>query len=984
VATAGQDLFTTATSALWDLLDQCRSDAAAALAALGPEPSVAGSALDGLLLAAIGPDAIVSGDVAVQALLKALGKILPDGGIGDVPVTLHGYDPGGGQPRGLALMFAPPAPSPKIVAALTGDGPRGIAIETAGVGGGVFGPASIELGAGWSLTIGGDAGAGGRLRWPRADAPQVIGAGAPVQVAWALQRSGAAGTILIGPEEGPHLELSDTAVGVKTNVDGGGAPAAAFTFAAPRAQLSLAVDILAALLGDALDLPVDLDIGADPVRGVSLTGGGIKATLPANISLPGVDLQAVELSLSSAGPGLKFGFGVGFTAGFGGLPISFTVDGVGVDFPLSLGGGALGVDAGAVRPIAPNGIGLDLTVPVVSGGGFISSTGPGAYGGVLSFEMLAMGLQAFGLLQLPVAGQSLSFVAILSVEFPPPGIQLSFGFSLNGVGGVVAVNRRLDAPSLDAAILDGSATQLLFPVDPAAHALTIIATLGRVFPAADGHLVVGPMLQIGWGGRIITLSLAVILDLPSPVQFVILGRLELALPDPEVPLVLLQATLDGTFEISPIPQTHVTASLGGSNIAGMQLHGDLFFLIRGGDDPLFVLSIGGFHPRYARPQGVPALERVQLDLVPPGFPGLRSETYFAVTSNSVQFGAHLQLCDEIAGCGVDGWFDFDALFLWDPVFAFSVHVSAGVAVQVLGETLMGVSFDLVLEGPAPWHIHGTGSVDLFLFSASLDFDVSWGAAPAALPPPPDLGVVLAAALADPSAWTAAPPTNADSSVAGLSAKAMAQMGEGHVMHPLGQVAVRQRAVPLAIQISRYQNEPITPQLWAIASASLRDDAADPGLNPTFDEFPPGAFLNLSEDQKLSRPAFENFTSGVALTPGGPAHADLRKVDTDFEVVLVPEISLGVINLNVRLADEAMLAVGDPHQFEAMWSPADVQGVQVLADHPMAVATTDTFAAVAVAAASSGFTATLQAAQTQFGAVGPAASVQVVEQWELAA
>jgi hypothetical protein len=806
-----------------------------------------------------------------------------------------------------------------------------------------------------------------------------------VRVTWTLRRAPGPDTLVIGPDAGPHLALAGVAIGVNAGVDGAGAPAVSFTFAAPQAQLDLAIDILSALLGGALSLPVDLDLAADPVNGLAMAGGGVRATVPANVSLPGVDLRAVELSLSGDGSGLEFGFGLGLSGGFLGLPLDFTVDGVGVAFPFALGGGRFGVDPGAVRPIAPTGFGLAIGVPPISGGGFVGATGPGAYGGVLGFDLVALNIEAFGLLQLPTSDRSLSFVALLSVQFPPPGIQLSFGFSLNGVGGIVALNRRLDAPALQAAVLDGSASQLLFPVDPASHALTVIATLGRVFPAADGHLVVGPMLQIGWGGRIITLTLAVVIDLPDPVQFVIIGRLEVGLPDPEVPLVLLQATLSGAFEISPTPQTSLTASLEGSNIAGVQLHGGLIFLMRGGDDPLFVLSVGGFHPRYARPQGVPQLQRVQLALLPPGFPGLRSETYFAITSNSVQFGAHLQLCDEIAGCGVDGWFDFDALFVWDPTFAFAVHASAGVAVQVLGETLMGVNFDLVLEGPAPWHVHGAGSVDLFLFSASLDFDVKWGSAPSALPPPPDLGVVFAAALSDASAWTAAPPANSDGAVVALSSTASAALGAGRLVHPLGQLVVRQHAAPLAIEVSRYQNQPITPQTWVMASGGLTAGAPAVLHDPTVDAFPAGAFLNLTEDEKLSRPAFEDFTSGAALTPVGVSSGELRKVDTDFEVVLVPDISLGtVIPITLGLAVESLLAVGDPHLQEALWAAPGTQGVVVAATQPMVVATTDTFAAVAVASASGGFTATLQAAQSQFGAVGPAASVQVVEQWELAA
>ena len=975
MSSAGQELLREVTTALWDLLDRCRTQAAGVLAGLGPDLSVAGTILDGRLLEAFSPDAIAAADPAVTILVAAFKALLPAGLAG--PVSLHGFDPGDGQPRGLALVTIPPGPAVTVVAAITGAGPTGIAFEIAAVGAGAFGPVPLDLLGGWSIDLSGDAGGGARLEFPRGGPPSVIDAGVPVTITWALKRDDDVQPTLVGPAEGPHLSLPSVSVTVTTGVDGAGAPTVAVGIAAARAELSLAADVLAALVGSRLSIPIDLDLDANPQAGLVFAGGGVRATVPARLDLPLIDLHAVDVELASQGGGLVLGFGAAFTGGLPGLPLSFTVDGLGATFPVAFGGGGLGIDPAGVRPALPTGLGIDLTLPLLSGGGFLATTGPGGYGGVLDLDLIVLSVQAFGLLQLPVNGVPLSFVAILSVQFPFPGIQLGFGFSLNGVGGLVAVNRRLDSPALQAAVIDGSANQLLFPVDPAAHGPAIVATLGRVFPAAAGHLVVGPMLQIGWGGRIVTLSVAVVLDLPNPVQFVIIGRVAVTLPDPAAPLILIQATVVGVVQLSPDPSISVLASLDGSNIAGIPVDGDLYFLIRSGDDAAFVFSAGGFHPRFNRPSGVPALNRLQLAITPPGFPGLRSETYFAVTSNTVQFGAHLELCDEIAGCGVDGWFQFDALFQWDPVFAFSIHCSAGVAVQVLGETLMGISFDLTLEGPAPWHIQGSGTVSLFLFSASLDFEVHWGPSPPTLPPATDLGPVLAAALANPSAWIGTPPADEKSMVT-LSQKAAKQIGEGHTVHPLGQVAVRQRAVPLDIKISRYQNLPVPPQTWSLS-------AANPGLGDVIqDEFPPASFLDLSEDQKLTRSAFERFSSGAALTPNGVIASDLRPVNTDFEVVLIPDISLGVPlgNAFVHLVAESWLAVGDPHQNTVLWNPPGAQPVVVLPAQPVAPASTRTLQVQAVAGQPSGFTATLQAAQAQFGAIGPAAAVQIVEQWEL--
>ena len=978
---SGQQLFETVSNALWDVLKQLRQDAAGTLNGLGPEPGFGGTPLDGRLLQAINPSQISSGDPAASVLLNALKSVLPDAHAAGVPVALHGFDPGSGQPRGLAVVVTTPA-GVTAVAALTGAGAQGMAFEIAAAGAGAFGPVTLNLLQNWALQVSGNVNGGARLQLPRGGPPQVLDPGAAVAVNWEIKRSGA--TTRFGPEIGPQIVASSVDLSANTGIDGGGAPTVGYGITLDNAKLSLAPDFLTALVGNALSLPMKLDLTASPADGIQFRSGGIKATLPTNLDLPGIDIQSLTVEVDTEGSGIDFGFTVALSGGFPGLPVSFTVAGLGVKFPVEVGAGSLGIDPQAVQPIAPNGIGVDLTLPVLSGGGFLEITGPGAFGGVLELDLIELSIEAFGLLQLPVNGLSLSFVGIISVGFPLPGIQLGFGFALTAVGGIVAVNRRLNAPALEAAVIDGSVNQILFPVDPASHGPAIVATLGKIFPPADGHVVVGPMLQVSWGGRILSLSVAVVIDLPNPVQLAILGRVRLALPDPAAPLVMLQATVVGVFEFSPSFSMTVVASLAGSFIVGFPLHGDILFLLRTGDDATFVLSVGGFHPRFLPPPGVPKLARVQLDITPPGFPGLRSEAYIALTSNTVQFGTRLELCDEIAGCGVHGWFAFDALFQWDPVFSFKVNCSAGVAVEVFGETLAGISFQLEISGPAPWHIHGTGSIDLFLFSASLDFDVQWGSAPPALPPPPDLEVVLAAALANPSAWVGTPPKGDDAMVT-LSIDPQGARQQ-HLVHPLGGVTVRQRAAPLGIQIERYQNQPIPPQTWSIAAAEFNPGNNASLGNPTQDDFPPGAFLDLSEDQKLSRPSFEKFNSGVAMTDQNVASDPLVAVDTSFEVVLIPSVEfVFTANLSfVLMGAESFLALDDVHGAPGLWNVAGSQFVSVATQQPVAVVSTVTMQPQAVTAVSAGYTANLQAAKAQFGTVGVAGPVQVVERWEATA
>ena len=980
MSTSGQELFNQITAGLWSVLERYRSQAAGAIAGLAAEPGVAGTPLDGLLQE-LRPDDIAAGDPGVSALINGLLQVLPAAGPGAV-ATLHGFDPGGGQPRGLALVVVTPNPSVTFVAAITGAGPTQLAFEFMVAGAGAFGPTSLGLADGWSLTISGSG--GGRIQFPRGGPASVLEAEPPLSVQLLLAYSGS--PIELGSDAGPHVTLTHFSVGLQTTINADGTPNAVWTIDLPQAQLSLVAGVVSTLLGDTLSIPMDLDLTADPKLGFALKGGGLRATLPANLSLPGVDISGVDLAVSTSGGDVQFAFGISFTAALPRFPLlSLTATGLGASFPVSTGTSNLGLNAAGISPTLPSGLGIDLALPVITGGGFLQTTGPGGYGGVLELDLLVLTIEAFGLLQLPVNGAPFSFVAIICVEFPFPGIDLEFGFALAGVGGIVAVNRRLDTDALAAAIVDGSASRLLFPVDPAAHGPAIIATLGHVFPEAGDHLIVGPMLKISWGGRIVSMIVAVVVDLPAPVQFVIIGRVVVALPDPLVPLVYIQATFAGAFELSPTPSFSMVASLDGSYIEGMPLNGDMFFLLRGGADADFVFSAGGFHPRYTPPKEVPAnMQRLQLAMTPPGVPGLRAHAYFAVTTNSVQFGAQLELCDEIAGCGVDGWFAFDALFKWDPVFSFSISASAGVAVQVIGQTLMGVNFVLVLDGPAPWHVNGTGSVSLFLFSASLDFDATWGSAPPNLPPPQDLGVVLKSALALPASWVGTPPLGEDPTVS-LSASARNQVSGSQSVHPLGSVTVRQRAVPFDIEISRFQQQSIPAQTWSISSASVAPNIPVVQITPTTDSFPPGELLNLTEDQKLSWPAFEQWNSGASLTVSDHTYSDLRSVDTDYEVSLVPDFAVvaGPAPAQFSVVFEALLAVANLYAVTELWHPPGLPVVTVLPAQPVTAATTDTLTQAPGFVSPGSFTATRQAAQAQFGSLGPTATVQIVESWEVA-
>jgi hypothetical protein len=622
----------------------------------------------------------------------------------------------------------------------------------------------------------------------------------------------------------------------------------------------------------------------------------------------------------------------------------------------------------------PRELDVELALPVVSGTGKLIDRGDSEYAGVLSVKLPPLSANAMGVLRFAGPGRDLSFLVVIGATFPPPGVQLGFGFSVSGIGGIVGVNRRINRDALLRAVVEGWAADLLFPADPIAAADTIIPALGTLFPAARGSVVAGPMFQLSWGGRLVNASVAVLSEVSDQVRLSIVGKLVVAIPDPEAPLISLRATFLG--EVDPgEPRVSFLASLTGSTMVGLPLSGDLLLLTRGGADPTFVLSAGGFHPAFPVPRGVPRLRRIGMDLSPGPLLQLRCEAYLAITSNTVQFGARLELEASVAGCGLRGHLSLDVLVQWQPHLFFVADISAGIAIRVAGQNLVGVTLDLSLSGPTPWRVRGRGSVDLFLFSVSFDFDEQWGSPPPAALAPPDVAAQLRAALEDSDAWVVQRGGPGAGGVQ-LTPAADRALGQGALVDPYASLTARQRRVPLAVTIERFERVPLAPgQQWDIAEARLGALPA-PVQHEIREQFAPGQFLALSDDEQLSRPAFERFRAGVSLISADVVMPDPRPADLDFETKILPEETPFTVAAAFAVdAVEALLVA--QHATDPVWWQKPVEQVSVAAEIPVAAASS--WSMVEAAAAPTAATAT-ELHQALARQDGPA--LTVVEQWEL--
>jgi hypothetical protein len=208
------------------------------------------------------------------------------------------------------------------------------------------------------------------------------------------------------------------------------------------------------------------------------------------------------------------------------------------------------------------------------------------------------------------------------------------------------------------------------------------------------------------------------------------------------------------------------------------------------------------------------------------------------------------------------------------------------------------------------------------------------------------------------------------------------LAAGAVLHPLGDLAVRQTVVPLALTIRRFANLPVPPQEWTLRSAELRPGVtADLGEVIT-DVFPAAQFLDLGEEDRLARPAFEPFIAGVRLAPEGVQVAPPRLVDTGYETKLVggPSASVpfdsGVYQFEIATRDDT-----------AAWSlwaePAVPRSVTVEPAQPLAAATTGTLAmAEDLTAMAAGLAIGPSTAAEMIAGLLDATHVQLVERWEV--
>jgi hypothetical protein len=712
----------------------------------------------------------------------------------------------------------------------------------------------------------------------------------------ALVVSSAEPIVLVGEPDGTRLQLGGVTVGIDLDVVSGEAELRA---SLTLTDLMLVVSgddqdgFIGGLVGGDLSVPLPFAVIWSSRTGLTFSGSaGLSVAAYPHREIGPVRVDKVSASLRGATPssgpaGLALTGEVGLSGELG--PVAFVLDGIGLALDIAFTDGNAGPVDLSVGFKPPTGLGLAIDAGPVAGGGFIRfEPDTGRYVGIVELDAFDIQITAVAILDTrDAAGRDLpspgfSFLMIVAVDLPP--IQLGFGFTLEGVGGLAAINRRLDAPALLAGVRSGQVGSILFPDDPVRDAPVIVSHLQTIFPIAIGRHVFAPMALIGWGTpTLINIELAVVLEVPAPVVLALIGQASVRLPD-DPAVVVLNVDVAGVLDFGR-SLFSLDASLRDSRVAGHPLAGDLAMRLNFGADASFALAVGGFNPHFEAPPGFPALRRISLALGNGDNPRVSIEGYLAVTSNSLQFGARAELYAESGGFNVKGWLSFDALFVFEP-FSFRFDFAAGMSLNRGSRRIAGITVDGTLTGPNPFHAWGEGCLSLLFFDICVPFDATFGSRrdqpglPPASPWEP-----LRAAVAQAGNWSAELPS---STAIGVTLRTP-EGASGPLLHPMGVATLRQRVVPLNRTLERFGQFPITgPDRFDMVEVRVGDVPAASWRIVT-EQFAPGDFEALSPTEQLSRDSFEPMDAGV-------------RVGTDTLLAPTDEVKTAPLEYETRIID----------------------------------------------------------------------------------
>jgi len=713
---------------------------------------------------------------------------------------------------------------------------------------------------------------------------EIRNADANVSITAELKRESAGGEPLAIPDEsGTRLELKTFSLKLQFNYNNNELE---YLIAVPIEEVRIVIQssdgdgfIQKVLPKD----PITIDFAFTPAYS-NLKGfhfqeaGSLEVTIPINKQLGPIYFDSVDLELGFEESLLRVI--VALTASLEIGPFSGVVEKIGLKADIPLDTPAL--PDFSFKP--PTGIGLAIDANGIAGGGYLSIDPPN-YAGILNlafknqFEITAITLITT---QLPNNQKGFSFLLSLMGSFNP-GIQLGYGFVLSGIGGLIGINRRMNKKALLEAQATHSLGDILFPENPIANATHIINTISNVFPPEDGYYVFGPMVELFWGGavRLVEFSVGIFIELGGDGLVALMGNAHAALPTEETSILVLNLDILGVIDFGD-KTLDLRASIYDSVIAKkFILTGDMALKANWGENPDFALSIGGWHPRFTPPPDFPEMKRMGVSLGTDN-PRMSLSLYLAITTNTFQTGAAFDLYASLGNFSASAALGFDALIRFKP-FMFDVGVYGRAAIKYKQENILSADLELNLKGPNPFHAKGHASFAFLCWDITLSFDKKFGKTveedPVIVSP---LELLLEALETTRPIYEL--PNWADEGVN------LTEDAESYIS-PVGNILITQNAVPLDLIMEKCGVGVPDETERILTMDVISGDEIEELEDVPKQNFAPAQFKNLTDDEKLSAPAFEKFNSGIRIGGLGkkPQESAIDSRLMEFETILiVPE------------------------------------------------------------------------------------------------
>src|SRR5688572_7084777 len=618
---------------------------------------------------------------------------------------------------------------------------------------------------------------------------------------------------------------------------------------------------------DGFTVDFNIKAGLNSDKGFYFSGSGtLEFDIPVSITIGPISILNLTVGLS---PGSNFTINVGADLKTELGPFVGIVENMGVSTTLSFPEdrkGNLGPVNFSLGFKPPNGIGLSLDAGVVKGGGYLMlDFEKGQYAGAIELDFQGLfGFTAIGIIttKFPDGSEGFSLLLIISVTFATP-IPLSYNFYLSGLGGMIGLHRTVVTMALQQGVKEGSIDNILFPENIIANITKIISDLQAIFPAKQDQFVLGVMAKITWNTpALLSLEVGLVVEFPNPVKIVILGVIKCTLPLPDDPVLELNVAFAGIIDFEN-EIIMFDASIFNSRILTITLEGDMAFRISWGDQPDFLVSVGGFHPVYTPPAHLQLLKmkRITVNILS-GNPSLVLTSYFAITTNTIQFGASIDFTFKVSKFKAVGDFGFDVLIQFSP-FRFLANVHASISIKLGSSTLFSIDLEFNLEGPTPWRANGYGSFSILFVKFKVKFDKTWGEEQENTLPATSVLPLLLQEFEKRENWNA---TAVIEPIELVTLSNVASDETAILVKPFGSLEINQTVVPLDLTMSKFGNYlPDDISKVTIKTVSINGDALDDDqVESVKNSFAPAAYKEMSDDDKLKAPSYEKQNSGTRI------------------------------------------------------------------------------------------------------------------------